>query len=69
VVLVALRFYAADMPITFGEMRANVVHIDDHAEAIAAKTEAGSDLNELAHAIHNLCTVLREIVGDLESHH
>ena len=34
--------------------------IDAHAEAVAASTPAGSDLNELAYAIHNLINCIRE---------
>ena len=37
--------------------------IDAHVESVATSNTAGSDLNELAYAIHNLINCIREIHG------
>lgn len=42
-------------------IRGRLSEIDAHAEAVAVKTTAGSDMNELAFAIHNLCDVIRDL--------
>lgn len=40
--------------------------IDAHAEAVAVATPAGSHLNELAYAVHNLCVLLRDLTDEVE---
>jgi hypothetical protein len=39
--------------------------IDAHTEAVARNNPSGTDLNELAHAMHNLIGVLDQIITHL----
>jgi hypothetical protein len=55
-------------PTSSGRITPNVARqladIDAHVEAIAVASPAGSEMNELAYAIHNLINCIREIEGD-----
>jgi hypothetical protein len=50
------------MPQTTREMKAKLADIDNHIERIAVAQPAGSDLNEVAYAIHYLIEVVESII-------
>jgi hypothetical protein len=47
---------------TAEEMRRHLADIDSHMSVVAQSNSAGSGLNEVAYAIHNLVDVLRSLI-------
>lgn len=51
------------MPMSLTEILDALAGIDNHVESIALSHPAGSDLNVLAYAIHNLVTCVEALVN------
>lgn len=49
------------MPRTLAEIRASLATIDSYVEPVAVKHPAGSDMNVLAYAIHNLVGCVEDL--------
>lgn len=48
------------------EMRATLEDIDQQLSFIDERTESGSDVNALAHAVHNLVRIVDNLVLSLD---
>ena len=48
------------------EIKSRLADIDIHIRAVAAGNPVGSDHNEIAHAIRNLCEVVSDLAADIE---
>jgi len=52
---------------TFPEIRDTIDSIDRHVDAVAKRSESGSEIETLAYAIGNVCRVLRALAEHLEA--
>jgi len=48
------------------KIKTDLAEIDAHAEGVAMSSTPGSEVNELAYAVHNLVTCVEEIVAQLQ---
>ena len=52
------------MPLDLNSILDALADIDGHMEHVALRTKPESDLNTVAHAIHNLVDIVRELATE-----